>query len=386
MKAILSFSILFCCAAGLTAQINLDVFGDSKILGRLDLYKGSGNTLAGFETGKIMTTSAYSNTYFGYQAGLADANGHENAFFGYQAGLMNVGVETAGFDTPGNRNTFIGHRAGASNVSGFDNCLVGFKAGEDNLEDRNVFIGAYTGIDNTTGEKNTYLGTAAGEFSNGSESIMVGFWAGRLNNGSNNVFVGTQAGYNTGTSSSNVFIGYQAGFSETNSNLLYIENSSSTSPLIWGDFLNNDVQINGDLCYTGTFGACSDQRFKKDVRNIPEALTRLVKLNGVIHGWRHEDYPDMIWKESEEYGVVAQEVEEEFPELVNQDKEGYKYVDYVKFAPIFIEAVKEQQHVIESLQQTILSLQEHNKLLEDRLEGFISVVNELKSQEHILKD
>ncbi len=357
--AFLSFNLL--------AQTQkLDVEGDSRINGRLDLLKGTGNTLAGFEAGKIMGTQAHSNTYFGYQAGVSDANGHENAFFGYQAGLNNVGNQMAGFDTPGNRNTFIGHRAGSTNVSGFDNCLVGFKAGEATLEDRNVFVGAYTGIANTTGEKNTYLGTAAGEFSTNSENIMIGFWAGRNNNGSKNCLLGTQAGY-SGDGSSNVFIGYQAGFNESGSNLLYIENSNSAAPLIWGDFLNNDVQINGDLCYTGTLSMCSDLRFKKNVRKISDPLSRLLKLKGIIHEWKHEEFPNKVWKRGEEYSIIAQEVEAEFPELVSEGKDGYKYVDYVKFTPILIEVIKEQQSMIQNLKEELSELKKNDAIRDGEL-------------------
>lgn len=374
-----SISFVFFSATILAQSPILDVVGDSKISGRLDLLKGTANTLAGFESGKIISDLAHSNTYVGYQAGVSDANGHQNAFFGYQAGFKNVGIETGGFDTPGNRNTFIGNRAGASNVSGFDNCMLGFKAGEATLEDRNVFVGAYTGIANTTGGQNTYLGTAAGEFSQGSENNMIGFWTGRSNNGSKNCFLGNQAGY-SGDGSSNVFIGYQAGYSETGSNLLYIENSSSSTPLIWGDFSTNDVQINGDLCYTGSLGICSDLRFKKKVRVISSPLNRLLKIRGIIHEWRHEEFEDMVWKHGEEYGVIAQEVETEFPELVNEDKDGYKYVDYMKFAPIFIEALREQQIMIDHLKDELNELRGKDLKREKELNEVRDLLSAMQSR------
>ena len=53
--------------------------------------------------------------------------------------------------------------------------------------------------------------------------------------------------------SNNVFIGYQAGYAETNSNKLYIENSNSTTPLIYGEFDNNLLQINGTLNMNGSY-------------------------------------------------------------------------------------------------------------------------------------
>jgi hypothetical protein len=57
--------------------------------------------------------------------------------------------------------------------------------------------------------------------------------------------VGDSAGNNTSTSS--LFLGYAAGSQETNSNRLYIENSNSTTPLIYGEFDNDLIRINGDL-------------------------------------------------------------------------------------------------------------------------------------------
>jgi hypothetical protein len=59
-------------------------------------------------------------------------------------------------------------------------------------------------------------------------------------------YIGFEAGSNA-TGSSNIFIGYQAGQNETNSNRLYIDNSNTTTPLIYGEFDNDRVRINGTL-------------------------------------------------------------------------------------------------------------------------------------------
>ena len=47
-------------------------------------------------------------------------------------------------------------------------------------------------------------------------------------------------------------------------------------------------------------------------------------------------------------GVIAQEVENILPELVSTDNNGYKAVDYTKLTPVLIEAMKEQQAIIDS--------------------------------------
>ena len=52
--------------------------------------------------------------------------------------------------------------------------------------------------------------------------------------------------------SGNVFLGYEAGYNETGSNTLYIANSDTSSPLIYGDFGTGEVTINGNLTVTWT--------------------------------------------------------------------------------------------------------------------------------------
>ncbi len=83
--------------------------------------------------------------------------------------------------------------------------------------------------------------------SSGSDNIILGTNAGTtLTTGSNNLFLGTRAGFTT-NGSGNVFLGYEAGQLETGSNKLYLDNSSSSTPLIYGEFDNDLVGINGNL-------------------------------------------------------------------------------------------------------------------------------------------
>jgi hypothetical protein len=65
--------------------------------------------------------------------------------------------------------------------------------------------------------------------------------------------VGRRAGQDNGSGVGNVFLGYSAGETETGSNRLYIENSSSTSPLVYGEFDNDWLKINGNLSSSGGF-------------------------------------------------------------------------------------------------------------------------------------
>lgn len=101
-----------------------------------------------------------------------------------------------------------------------------------NCSGDNTFLGVNAGLKNTTGKGNAFFGLNAG-----------------MNNttGSFNSFFGTNAGSSNTEGSGNVFLGRQAGFNEQGSNKLYIANSSTNSPLIYGEFNNELLRINGRL-------------------------------------------------------------------------------------------------------------------------------------------
>lgn len=84
----------------------------------------------------------------------------------------------------------------------------------------------------------------------------------------------------------------------------------------------------------------SDKRLKTDIRQIDNALERVDKLKGVYYHWKDDK------KEKQEIGVIAQDVQEQFPELVNTDKNGILSVDYIKLTAILIECVKDLKQQI----------------------------------------
>ena len=61
------------------------------------------------------------------------------------------------------------------------------------------------------------------------------------------------------------------------------------------------------------------------------------------------EFPELGFTEERQVGTIAQEVVKFFPELVQTDEKGYMYVDYSKFSPVLIQAVKEQQALINQL-------------------------------------
>ena len=84
----------------------------------------------------------------------------------------------------------------------------------------------------------------------------------------------------------------------------------------------------------------SDEKLKKDISTIDDALDKVKQLRGV----------DYTWKESEEKskGVIAQELQEVFPELVSESESGLS-VNYNGIIGVLIEAIKDQQKQIDEL-------------------------------------
>ncbi|MDX1479385.1 MAG: tail fiber domain-containing protein, partial [Saprospiraceae bacterium] len=120
--------------------------------------------------------------------------------------------------------------------------------------------------------------------------------------------------------------------------------------------VNGDINAQGAVRCNGT-NICSDLRYKHSIVPIENALDKLQSINGVYYNWDTDQFPDKNFKVARDVGVIAQEMESVFPELISEDDEGYKAVDYAKFSAVLLEAVKEQQQQISTLQSQINDLQ-----------------------------
>lgn len=100
--------------------------------------------------------------------------------------------------------------------------------------------------------------------------------------------------------------------------------------------------------------ASSDIRFKNNVTPITNALDKLSKIGGYTFDWNEISHKETGKKD---IGVIAQEVEEILPEIVQTRSNGYKAVDYQKLTALLIESVKEQQFIIDDLKSRIERLE-----------------------------
>ncbi len=137
--------------------------------------------------------------------------------------------------------------------------------------------------------------------------------------------------------------------------------------------VNGDLSVCGTIRYTGAVAVCSDIRYKTNIAAIPNALSDVLKIQGVNYFWKLKEFPEKQFSNEKQIGFIAQDLEKIYPELVLTDKEGYKSVDYPKLTPILVEAIKEQQRIINSQKAEIQNLN-------NKFEGLESIVKTLQLQ------
>ncbi len=127
----------------------------------------------------------------------------------------------------------------------------------------------------------------------------------------------------------------------------------SASPWRWY------VQLaTGDMTAAGSVTALSDIRLKENIDPLKNCLSKIKKLNGVSFNWKN--LPNIVGHPGKrDYGIIAQEVEKVFPEVIHDsphkspDGDVYKTVAYEKLIPVLLEAIKEQNEIIMNLKKDI---------------------------------
>jgi hypothetical protein len=179
-----------------------------------------------------------------------------------------------------------------------------------------------------------------------------GIW---MTNSSNNLSVAAGAFYGL--------------FSDTEAGI-FIGNS-------WRFLINNsgNVTIGGTVTASCGLLVCSDLRYKKNITSLNNSLSNLLKINGVRYNYRQNEFPDKNFSNNNQIGFIAQDIEKVFPEMVFTDEKGYKSVDYARLTPVLVEALKEQQQMIDQLKSNNSILNTKNEKLESRLDKIEAILN-----------
>jgi hypothetical protein len=104
------------------------------------------------------------------------------------------------------------------------------------------------------------------------------------------------------------------------------------------------------IAYSGSGPSPSDKKLKENIKELQNCLEKIDKLSPVSFDWNilaNEEFD----KQGSDIGLIAQEVEEIFPEIVGDNK-GFKALDYVKLTVLLISAVKELKQQIEQLKNS----------------------------------
>jgi len=109
------------------------------------------------------------------------------------------------------------------------------------------------------------------------------------------------------------------------------------------------AKATGNFTATGDITAFSDKNLKKDFAAI-EGLNTIEKLNPVYYDWNDKAEEIGIVSKERQVGVIAQEVEEHFPEAIGQELEGYKTVSYEKLVPLLLASLKELNEKVKALE------------------------------------
>ena len=108
----------------------------------------------------------------------------------------------------------------------------------------------------------------------------------------------------------------------------------------------NGKNVQGLIC-ENDIAAFSDIRIKKDIRQIPDSLNKVLNMSGVIY-----KRSDILNDEKNYMGVIAQDVEKYCPEVVEEVNE-IKTVAYENLVGVLIEAIKEMYEIIKDGKQII---------------------------------
>lgn len=109
--------------------------------------------------------------------------------------------------------------------------------------------------------------------------------------------------------------------------------------------VNGDLLVYGQIVATQDITAFSDKRIKKNINTLEDALEKVLKLRGVTYQHKTTN--------KDSIGVIAQELQEVFPELVKEARDGTLAVAYGNLVGVLIEAVKTLNEKIEVLESKL---------------------------------
>ncbi|ETN12459.1 hypothetical protein PPTG_09284 [Phytophthora nicotianae INRA-310] len=108
----------------------------------------------------------------------------------------------------------------------------------------------------------------------------------------------------------------------------------------------------------GTVNSSSDRRLKTAIRDVESSQEIIRQLRPVTYKWRRDEIPARNFPAGEYPGFLADEVERILPDLVQEDGDGWKSLNYVGIIPHLVRAVQEMQGQLETSQSQMARMQQ----------------------------
>ena len=322
---------------------------------------GLSNTAVGASALMSNTTGA-GNTATGYQALFANTTGGSNTASGYRALY---------FNTTGTNNTASGDGALYHNTTGGGNTAIGENAMISNTTGgANTASGLQALSSNTTGVDNTASGVyALGNNTSGNDNTASGEYA-LLGNttGDGNIAIGYDAGVNVTNTSNNIEIGNLG--SATDSGVIRIGTEGTQGSAfiagIWGATTQSSGAVPVLVDSNGNLGVMSSsRRYKEDIQDMAEASSGLLRLRPVTF---HYKKPYSDGSQPVQYGLIAEEVAEVYPDLVAHSADGQiETVKYQVLDSMLLNELQKQSATIAAQKEQIEDQQQQIRSLAERL-------------------
>ena len=301
-------------------------------------HHGSANTASGSSTMRFNTTGS-ANTASGAAALVSNSTGTANTASGFRALSVN---------SRGNNNTASGaftlksNTIGRNNTASGDSALVSNTTGSDNTAN-----GAYTLNYNSLGAANTASGISA-LYTNttGNTNTAVGVNALLSNTtGSSNIALGYRAGSNLTTGSGNIAIGHEGVAGESSTIRIGASQTRTFLAGVRGKTVGGGsaVVINS----SGQLGTVvSSARYKQDIQDMGQQSAKLQQLRPVTFHYTADP------QGAKQYGLIAEEVAQVYPELVVYGEEGQiESVQYHQLISMLLNEVQHHQQQMEARTQ-----------------------------------
>lgn len=387
----------------------------SQIAGTNGLNRAIQANSGGLSTGENIAFAGFSDNALN-NFGLITVVGNSSSTIGSNYGLYNLvngsSTENAGILSEIGENTNGASNNGiVSYVYGNNtNTNIGMQSSVNNSLLNNIAIRADIG-------NFSYVGSPNSATSNTSVSTAV--VANNLGTGGTTTY-GVSA-YSSGGSSTNFGVyGNAGGNPPTNSYSIYGQEGST-------NLVNYAGYFNGKVTITGTLSNPSDRRLKSNIQNINNGmLEKLLSLN--VYSFLYTpvgDYSSISLPTGEHIGLIAQELETVFPQVVNEQYSpipdtvyfekshlypsdnstnidgtldqkntiqssnenyyikhdrvvSYKSVNYIELIPVLIQGIKEQQLIIENQEQKLNSQDSTIENLQQQLNQLLIRVQQLE--------